>query len=68
MTQPQEILHAALGLPENDRFELVTQLLDSFPHDSVESSLDDPALLDEWDRRFAESDNVVPLSMLWDKD
>ena len=68
MTQPQEILEAALGLPEDDRFQLVTQLLESFPNDDFAISLDDPNLLNEWDRRFAEPQDVVPLSMLWDKD
>ncbi len=68
MTQPQEILKAALGLPEDDRFQLVTQLLESFPHDSFGVSLDDPDLLEELDRRFADAEGAVPLSKLWDKD
>ena len=64
MTQPQEILDAALGLPEDDRFELVTQLLDSFPNDNFVGSLDDPGLLDEWDRRFAETNDqgLIPMA------
>ena len=68
MTQPQEILEAALGLPEDDRFQLVTQLLESFPNDNAGVSLDDVDLLEELDRRFADSDDAVPLSKLWDKD
>ena len=68
MTQPQEILEAALGLPEDDRFQLVTQLLESFPNDSFGVSLDDPDLLDELDRRFADTEGAVPLSKLWDND
>ncbi len=67
MTQPQEILEAALGLPDDDRFQLVTQLLESFPYDSTGVSLDDPDLLEELDRRFADTEGAVSLSKLWDK-
>ena len=68
MTQPQEILEAALGLPEDDRLQLVTQLLESFPNDSYGVSLDDPDLMDELDRRFADTEGATPMSKLWDKD
>jgi len=67
MTQPQEILEAALGLPDDDRFQLVAQLLESFPNDRSGASLDDPDLLEELDRRFADTESAVPLSNLWDK-
>ncbi len=68
MTQAEEILEAALSLPEDDRFQLVTQLLESFPHDSSGMSVDDADLLEELDRRFADPEGAVPLAKLWDKD
>ena len=67
MTQPQEILEAALGLPDDDRFQLVAQLLESFPNDSFGVSLDDSNLLEELDRRFADTEGAVSVSGLWDK-
>ena len=67
MTQPQEILEAALGLPEDDRFQLVTQLREPLPHDSLGVSLDAPDLLSELDRRFADLEDAVPLLKLCDK-
>lgn len=68
MTQAEEILEAALSLPEVDRFQLVAQLLESFPNDRFGLSVDDAGLLEELDRRFADSADAVPLSQLWDKD
>jgi putative addiction module component (TIGR02574 family) len=68
MKQSEEILEAALRLPEDDRFQLVTQLLESFPNDSSGLSVDDAELLEELDRRFADPADAVPLSKLWDKD
>ena len=49
-------------ISEDDRFKLVTQLLESFPNDSFEASPDDSDLLDELDRRFANSEIHVPVS------
>ena len=68
MTQAEEILEAALNLPEEDRFQLVAQLLESFPQDGFGVSGDDAGLLEELDRRFADSAGTVPLSQLWDRD
>lgn len=68
MTQAEEILEAALSLPDEDRFQLVAQLLESFPNDGFGSSVEDAELLAELDRRFADSEGTVALSKLWDKD
>ena len=68
MTQAKDILEAALSLPEDDRFQLVAQLLESFPCDGFGLSVDDADLLQELDRRFADPAGAVPLSQLWDKD
>jgi len=68
MTLTDEIIDAALRLPETDRFQLVTRLVESFPNDGAGLSLDDPDLIDELDRRFHEAASTVPLSQLWDKD
>ena len=68
MTPAEEILEAALSLPEEDRFQLVAQLLESFPNDGFGASVDDADLVEELDRRFADTTNAVPLSKLWDKD
>ena len=68
MTHAEEILAAALNLPEEDRFQLVAQLLESFPNDGFGASVDDDDLMEELDRRFADSTNAIPLSKLWDKD
>lgn len=68
MTQAEEILEAALNLPDEDRFQLVARLLESFPSDGFGASLDDDDLMEELDRRFADTTNAVPLSKLWDKD
>ena len=64
--QPQEILEAALGLPDDDRFQLVAQLLESFRNDSFGASLDDPDLPEELDRRFADTEGAVSVSGQWD--
>ena len=68
MTQAEKILEAALNLPEDDRFQLVAQLLESFPCDDSGVSIEDSNLLAELDRRFADTAGVVPLSQLWDRD
>ena len=68
MTQAEEILEAALNLPEDDRFQLVAQLLESFPGDDSGVSIEDSNLLAELDRRFADTERAVPLSQLWDRD
>ncbi len=58
------ILQAAMMLSENDRITLVSRLLESVPPEGVTASVDDPALIEELDRRFADRDGGVPWSDL----
>jgi len=59
-----EIFAAAMQLPEADRFDLVSRLLESLPPDHAGLSIDDPDLEAELDRRFADLSDVVPWSEL----
>ena len=61
---PDAIFDAALKLPENERLALVSRLLKTMPAESVLPSLDDPALEQELDRRFADREGAVPWSEL----
>lgn len=63
-SDPQSILDAALRLPENDRIEIVSRLLETLPPEDITISLDDPRLAEELDRRFADSEGAVPWSDL----
>lgn len=60
----QSILNAALQLPENDRLAIVSRLLESLPPEDLTISLDDAQLIEELDRRFADSDGAVAWSDL----
>jgi hypothetical protein len=66
-----DILDAAMQLPESDRFLIVERLLETLP-DDVEKmpglSEDDPGLMVELERRAADKDSFVPLSELWKQD
>ena len=61
---PDTILEAALSLPENDRLDLATRLLDSVPPGMDLLSLDDPNLIEELDRRAADDSGAIPWSDL----
>ena len=54
------ILEAALMLPEKDRITLASRLLESVPSDEVTISVDDPSLIGELDRRFADREGGIP--------
>jgi hypothetical protein len=59
----QSVFEAALKLPESEQVALVTRLLDHLsPEDLV--SIDDPMLLNELDRRFADEEGAIPWSEL----
>ena len=62
MSDPQEVLSAALALPERDRADVVVALLESF--DDPDGLFPDDDLLDEADRREAmmEADPGMELS------
>jgi hypothetical protein len=58
----QPILDLAMGLSEADRLEIASRLLESVPDDLEAMPLDDPRMIAELDRRFADDDaNYVSL-------
>ncbi|MBN2295766.1 MAG: hypothetical protein JXM70_25260 [Pirellulales bacterium] len=61
---PQSIFNAAMQLPEADRLTLVSRLMESLPPEGITVSLDDPELMAELDRRFAQSDEGIEWSQL----
>jgi hypothetical protein len=65
MQLPSEtVFEAALGLPENERLALVSRLLETIPVDDSGVSLDDDALVEELDRRFADREGSIEWSAL----
>jgi hypothetical protein len=58
------IFEAALGLPESERLTLVSRLLETMPAGDSSVSLDDPSLVEELDRRFADCDGSIEWSDL----
>lgn len=63
-SDPQVVLEAALQLSQEDRWALVSRLLESLPAEAPALSIDDPNLIAELDRRFADPDGAVPWSEL----
>jgi len=63
-SDPQSLFDAAMQLPEAQRLTLISKLMDSVPADDNTTSLDDPNLTTELDRRFAEGDEGIPWSQL----
>jgi hypothetical protein len=57
------IFEAAVQLPEGQRLELVTRLMDTLPGPPNLLALDDPNLLEELDRRAADDSGSIP----WDE-
>ena len=58
------ILEAAMQLPESERLLLASQIMDSLPEEDLTTAVDDPDLLAELDRRFADADGAVSWSEL----
>jgi hypothetical protein len=58
------LFEAALQLPEEERLSLVSRILDTMPDHDVTTSLDDPDLLVDLERRFAQPDGAIPWSEL----
>ncbi len=58
------LFEAAMQLPEEERLSLVSRILDTMPAQDVTTCLDDPDLLNELERRFAQPDGAIPWSML----
>ena len=63
-----EVLKAALELPDRDRVYLATRLLDSVPQQDDLAAIDDPGFFEELDRRFSDRQDLVPASLLWTKE
>jgi hypothetical protein len=63
---PEMIYEAALGLPESERLDLATRLLDTVPPEML--SEDDPDFLAELDRRFNDGSPTIPWSEIRDRE
>ena len=58
------LFEAAMQLPEAERLLLASQIMDTLPPEDVTCSIDDPDLLAELDRRFADPQGAVSWSEL----
>ncbi len=61
----EELLVTALTLPESDRIDLATRLLESVPDLNEQISADDPNFYEELDRRFTDLSGTVRAEDLW---
>ena len=59
MTTRDDILTAALQLPEPDRLILANQLMDTLPEDLPGLSDDSPEFLEELERRSGDQEGTV---------
>ena len=62
---PDAIYEAAMALPESERFDLVSRLLDTIPPGAL--SMDDPEFVAELDRRFNDGSPTVPWTEIRDR-
>ena len=67
-SNPNEIIDAALQLPEADRLLIATRLLETLPDDCPGLLEDDAGFLDEIERRASDKDSTIPVSELWKQD
>ncbi len=67
-TTHDEILEAALKLPETERLSIATQLLGTLSNETEDLDLDDEVLIKEWDRRANDGSETIPLSEIWKRD
>jgi hypothetical protein len=67
VTTRDEILTAALLLPERDRLEIAGQLLETVAGGPT-GNLADEEFLDELDRRAGDLEGAVPAEELWLRD
>jgi putative addiction module component (TIGR02574 family) len=56
----EELFKSALALPEGERILLATELLDSIESSSARFSVDDPAFLQELERRANDPSPGIP--------
>lgn len=61
------VLDAAMQLPEEERMEVVSRLLETLPHDVDVWSSDDPDFINELDRRFADPAGSISWTELRDE-
>jgi hypothetical protein len=64
-SNPDEIIDAALKLPESDRLLIATRLLDTLPDDYPGLSEDEPGFMDELERRANDTAKTIPAADLW---
>jgi hypothetical protein len=62
---PDEIIDAALKLPESDRLRIASRLLDTLPENLPGISAEDDEFLNELERRAIDSGTTIPVSELW---
>ncbi len=58
------LFEAAVQLPENERLALVARLLETMPADALSSAADEAEVIEELDRRFADTEGAIPWSKL----
>jgi hypothetical protein len=58
------IFEAALKLPEGERWELVSRIMETIPPEDVTMSIDDPLLPGELRRRLNDGTEPIPWSEL----
>jgi hypothetical protein len=64
---PEALFNAAMRLTDGERLDLAYRILDTLP-DPPGISIDDPNLIEELNRRFADMEGSVPASELWKED
>jgi hypothetical protein len=64
---PEEILEAALKLPETDRLVIANSLMETLPDEFAGLSIDDPDLREELDRRWQNRAGTIPWKQLRDE-
>lgn len=67
-TSPDEIIDAALKLPESDRLLIAARLLDTLPDDYPGLSEDEAGFMDELERRANDTEAMISVSELWKQD
>jgi hypothetical protein len=67
-TGPNDIINAALQLPEADRWLIAARLLETLSEDSAGLSESDPGVWEELERRVNDGAPTVSVSQLWKQD
>jgi hypothetical protein len=64
---PEEILEAALKLPETDRLVIANSLMETLPDEYAGLSIDDAGLREELDRRWQNRSGTISWQQLRDE-